>query len=181
MPIRFQLQIPPLKLRDYLSRYGFEAEPKFDHLRQVGTSPGFLTLDQLSELCESKSAQQAELARMNSPALVREITAFAFAAQCEESRIGALTVLRGIGFPTASLILHYCVDQTYPILDSRSLWSLGIKKPPVPYTVDFWIDYVDSCRRLAAQYGLTVRELGQALWQFSAEHQPKASRIEEDD
>lgn len=181
MPTHFQLQIPSSELRQYQVRYPFAPESKLDQLREVRIKLGFLTLDQLCEICEWRSSRRAALARMNSPALVREITAFAFAAKCEESRIGALTILRGIGFPAASVILHFCVDQTYPILGVHTLWSLGIKKPPMPYTIDFWIEYVDFCRRLAAQYGLTVRELDQALWQFSAEHPPKDSRIDEDD
>ena len=70
----------------------------------------------------------------------------------------------------SSVILHFCVDQSYPILDFRAIWSLGIKKPS-QYTVAFWKEYVQICRAVAAKHRLTVRELDMALWQYSSEHQ----------
>ena len=101
---------------------------------------------------------------------MKEITKFVFSARCEESRFGALRLLSGVRFTTASVILHFRVDQSYPILDSRASWSLGIK-PPFPYTFAFWNDYVRLCRTLAVKYDLSVWELNMALWQYASEHQ----------
>ena len=89
---------------------------------------------------------------------------------CEESKIGALVLLKGVQFPTASVILHFCVDRTYPILDFRALWSLGIEKPAT-YTVEDWVSYTKVCREMANKNAMTVRELDMALWQYSKEHQ----------
>lgn len=165
---RFKLQVPARKLREYQSRYDIQADPKLDHLRLVKNEPGYLTPEQLYQICHWKSHRRPALARANPAEFVREITAFAFTAKCEESRIGALTLLRGVGYPTASVILHFCVDNSYPILDWRALESLGIEDPP-PYTAEFWVQYTSYCRALARRHGLTVRELDMALWQYSNE------------
>lgn len=172
--MRFRLQIPPRQVRAYQSRYDVTADPKLDHLRSVSEDPGYLTTEQLYEVCRWKSPRRPKLARTNTEELVREITHFAFHANCEESRIGALTLLNGVSFPTASVILHFCVDSSYPILDFRALWSLGIDKPPL-YTTALWKEYAHFCRRLAAKHSLSVRELDMALWQYSRENQKVAN------
>lgn len=164
------LRIPSKKLHYYVGRYSFEADPKIEHVRGLGHKPGYLTPEQLHDVCYWKSKRRAQLALSNAPEFVKEITSFAFHAKSEAARIGALTLLGGVSYPTASVVLHFCLDSSYPILDFRALWSLGIPKP-AQYTPAFWEDYLGCCRRLAKQHGLTVRELDQALWQFSKEEQ----------
>ena len=134
MTIKHALRIPPGKLRYYQERYDFSAEANLDKYHQLGPQQGHLTRKQLHEICQWKSKRRAALAHSNAEDVVREITAFSFSAKCEESRIGALTLLEGVGYPTASVILHFCVDQTYPILDFRALWSLGVDQPS-QYTI----------------------------------------------
>lgn len=170
MTIKHALRIPPGKLRHYMEQYGFKAEASLEKYHEIGPKQGYLTVDQLEEICEWKSRRRADLALSNPEAVVCEITTFSFSAKCEESRIGALTLLEGVGFPTASVILHFCVDQSYPILDFRAIWSLGIEQPS-QYTVPFWKEYVQICRAVAAKHRLTIRELDMALWQYSGERQ----------
>jgi hypothetical protein len=35
--------------------------------------------------------------------------------------------------------------------------------------VSFWLEYLDTCRRLARQAGVSLRTLDKALWQHSKE------------
>ena len=91
-------------------------------------------------------------------------------AKHERIRIGSLLPLAGVGFPTASVILHFCHKDPYPIIDFRALWSLGYDKPP-SYNIQFWQEYVDYTRKLAQQTGLSIGELDKALWQYSSERQ----------
>jgi len=168
--MRHKLRIPSRELRSYQQRYDYTADPKLEHIRPLAKTQGYLTVAQLHELARWKSKRRAELAKQNAKEFVREITSFAFSATCEQSRIGSLVLLCGVQFPTASVILHFCVDDTYPILDFRAIWSLGLEKPPT-YSPEYWIEYTNICRSLATKHGLTVRELDMALWQFSKEHQ----------
>lgn len=168
--MRHKLRIPPKELRSYQQRYDYNADSKLEPISSLAKSQGYLTVDQLYVLARWKSMRRAELARENPEAFVCEVTLFSFSANFEQSRIGSLVLLRGVQFPTASVILHFCVDSTYPILDFRAIWSLGLEKPSV-YTHDYWVNYTGVCRKLADEHGLTVRELDMALWQFSKENQ----------
>lgn len=66
--------------------------------------------------------------------------------------------LRGVSWPTASVLLHFGHHDEYPILDYRALWWLGYDKPP-PYTFEFWSAYVSFCRTLAKRLSVSVRTL----------------------
>lgn len=83
-----------------------------------------------------------------------------------------MTRLHGVGYPTASVLLHFVSPDLYPIIDYRALWSLGEEAPPRSYSFDFWWWYVDCCRSLAGEAGVTMRTLDRALWQYSKENQP---------
>ena len=167
------LRIPEQKLREYQQRYVYTADPKLDHIRIAADSQKFLTVKQLHDVALWKSKRRADLTKKNPEDFVREITTFAFAAKHEESRIGTLVLLHGVQYPTASVILHFCVDNTYPILDFRAIWSLGMEQPTV-YSTSYWLKYIEVCRSLSQKHGMSVRELDMALWQFSKEHQKDA-------
>jgi hypothetical protein len=104
---------------------------------------------------------------------VAEATQVALAAKNEELKIGALRILAGVEWPTASVILHLCDRRPYPILDVRALWSVGYKRPPV-YNFDFWWKYVRFTRDLARRSRCSMREVDRALWQYSKEKQRNA-------
>ena len=167
------LRIPEKQLRHYQRRYDSTADPRLDHIRAAAESQKYLTVKQLHELALWKSKRRAALTKNNLEGFVREITTFAFAAKYEESRIGTLVLLQGVQYPTASVILHFCVDATYPILDFRAIWSLGMQRPTI-YSTEYWSQYVDVCRSLAKKHGMSVRELDMALWQYSKQHQGDA-------
>lgn len=93
-------------------------------------------------------------------------------ATTERSRIEVLTQLHGIGYPIASVLLHFGHQGQYPILDFRALWSVGIDKPPSTYSFDLWWNFVRYCRDLAKECGVTMRMLDRALWQYSKRCQP---------
>jgi len=79
--------------------------------------------------------------------------------------------LDGVDWPTASVLLHFCDRQPYPVLDFRALWSLRISTPPT-YTFEFWWAYVICTRQLADAAGESMRTVDRALWQYSKERQP---------
>jgi hypothetical protein len=83
-----------------------------------------------------------------------------------------------MGWPTASVLLHFAHVERYPILDFRALWSLSILKPKGQYKFQFWWEYVQICRNIADKRGVEMRMLDRALWQYSNENQspPAAAR-----
>jgi hypothetical protein len=102
---------------------------------------------------------------------VLSVTSTAFTPPDERLRIEVLTLLEGVGWPTASTILHFCSNDRYPIIDFRALWSLGAAVPKF-YDFEFWWAYTQFCRGLVDQAGVTMRTLDRALWQFSKANQP---------
>lgn len=107
---------------------------------------------------------------MNTSEQVREATQIALATADEQAKMYVLRSLVGVGWPTASVILHFCDEQPYPILDYRALWSLGFARPPA-YTFAFWSAYTDFVRQLAQSTGHDMRTVDRALWQFSKARQ----------
>lgn len=133
-------------------------------------SRGYMERAEFLSMCAWKSPRTKTRCESNSISYIKEVTSVALSAQSEQLRIQALTLLFGVGWPTASVILHFCSKQRYPILDFRALWSLSIDKPPV-YTFEFWWAYTEFCRALAKSHSLTMRELDKALWQYSKSNQ----------
>ena len=130
-----------------------------------------MTKGQLQTLCKWKSPRSAGNMLRNSPSYVKEITGCSLRSGDERARIEALTLLDGVGWPTASAILHFYHADNYPILDFRALWSIGVDTPPSMYKYDFWQDYTDCCRNISKRHKVSMRLLDKALWQYSKENQ----------
>jgi hypothetical protein len=107
----------------------------------------------------------------NSEAYVREVTQFALATPDEHARIEALTLLDGVLWPTASVVLHLFHEEPYPIIDVRALWSVN-EEAPAKYTFTLWYHYAEYCRNLARKQHVSMRVLDRALWQYSNVNQP---------
>jgi len=76
-----------------------------------------------------------------------------------------LGILNGVSWPTASVILHFFHADPYPIIDYRALWSISLEVPK-QYTFDFWMRYVDFCRKLTESCSLDMRTRDRALWKY---------------
>ncbi|MEX0779804.1 MAG: hypothetical protein WD491_10830 [Balneolales bacterium] len=139
-------------------------------LRKDVQQAGFLTKEQLKLLALWKSPRSAGHIEKNREAYIKEITMFSLSATDERSIIETLTLLDGVGWPTASVILHLFHKDPYPILDFRALWSVEAKLPS-SYAFSFWWDYVRICRAMALRNGVDMRTLDRALWQYSKENQ----------
>ena len=139
-------------------------------------SQGFLTKDDLLSLCRWKSPRAVPQARRNDAEYVRAVTQTALAADSERLRIEVLTLLWGVGWPMASVILHFGCADLYPILDVRALWAAGVEDvSAAAYDFALWQAYTLFCRRTAQEAGVTLRVLDRALWGCAVERQGKRS------
>ena len=126
------------------------------------------------EIAKWKSPRPVRHYESNDSALVRDVTALAFAVPREHLRLRVLTLLDGVGVPVASTILHFAFPDKYPIMDIRAvttLTRLGLWTSPDPaqpgftgFSVEHWQAYTDLMRDYAKRLGVTVRELDKALW-----------------
>jgi hypothetical protein len=131
---------------------------------------GYFEREEFLEFCEWKSPRTRPRCAENSEEMVRETTRVALGTPVEQLRVEVLTLLRGVEWPTASVLLHFVFPDRYPILDFRALWSLGYRTPP-RYDFRLWQAYTECCRELARSAGVSMRTLDRALWQFSRKHQ----------
>jgi hypothetical protein len=107
----------------------------------------------------------------NSAEFIEAVTGTALSTGSEQLRIEVLTLLNGVSWSTASVILHFCHREPYPILDVRALWSLSVDAGKVTYNYELWWKYTQVYRELAKSTRLSMRELDRALWQYSKENQ----------
>lgn len=163
----FTLQFPIKEIPHWATQYDY---PQEAHIETVIAprvrARGYVDSADLVTLCRWKSPRIQGRCGRNGSGFVEEVTKVAFSAENEQLRIEVLTLLQGVSWPMASVILHWCHADRYPLLDFRALWSLGIDTPP-RYTFDFWWAYVETCRTLADEAQVSMRELDRALWAYS--------------
>jgi hypothetical protein len=165
----FALQLDPAEIAPLAARFGESGDARAEAAGAAAARRGHYTRAEFLAVCEWKSARSRPLVAANSAADVESATRRALAPDADErERIDALLTLRGVGLPTASVLLHFARPDRYPILDVRALESLGVTGRST-YTVAFWLGYLDACRALAARHRVSLRTLDKALWQHSKE------------
>lgn len=156
---------------EWASRYIiYEDEINLQKELKSITKGGYLTRSILLKTCKWKSPRTEPHCKKNDDSFVKSVTGASLSTKNEQLRIEVLTLLQGVGWPTASAILHLCFPKSYPILDFRALWSLSMEMPK-SYKFEFWWEYTQLCRKISKDVNVSLRQLDRALWQFSKENQ----------
>ena len=135
--IDFQLQFDRKDIPYWSQRYPIKDDFQVEEMiaprvRMFGyyTKPEFLVM------CRWKSPRNKPKVESNDEEFVKEVTQIALSSKQEKLRIKILTLLCGVSWPTASVLLHYGYDNLYPILDVRALGSLGVDAMSVVYNFE---------------------------------------------
>ena len=168
----FHLQFDRSEIHYWASHYNYASDTEMievvgPRVRERGSydRADFLTL------IEWKAKRVLSRATaLNTADAIEDVTRVALSTPTEALRIMAPQALAFVGWPIASVILHFGHADRYPILDFRALESFGVAQPAA-YTMPFWLAYVDVTRRIAAEEGVTMRTLDQALWAWSRHHE----------
>jgi hypothetical protein len=146
----FKLRFDQEEIVKWANRYPIESDSKVEkiiapqvHALRLYTKTQFITI------CHWKTSRSKHLIESNEEDYIKELTQIALSTLDERLRIEVLTLLTGVSWPTASVLLHFGHTDMYPILDFRSLWSLGMEKPPEQYNFSFWWEYTLFCRQVA--------------------------------
>ncbi|RKU27133.1 hypothetical protein C6497_11930 [Candidatus Poribacteria bacterium] len=131
---------------------------------------GYLDIELLKTVALWHFPQSAHHIDSNSESDVRKITGNALEIQGEIIRLEVLTDLTGLGFKTASAVLHFFHKEKYPIINEPAMWSLSVDE--ADYSYEYWLKYVDFCRDHAERNSVDMRTLDRALWMYSKENQP---------
>jgi hypothetical protein len=167
---RFHLRFSPQDIPGLLARYG-DADRHYLAIGARSKKAGCYTKTDFVEICDWKTRGRPRRFYVKlDESVIRWQTELALSDVDEERRIRALTSLRGVRLPTASMLLHLALPDKYPVIDFRALWSLGCEAGHIG--MGFWLTYVEFCRSLASECGLSsLRDLDRALWQYSKEKQ----------
>lgn len=171
----FTLRFDPVEIPQWASRYLVKSDAHVETViaPQV-RARGYFTRPEFLALCRWKTPRSQPRVASNPDGFIQAVTQTALSTPEERLRIEVLTLLDGVSWPTASVLLHFGHADPYPILDFRALWSLGVENPP-RYAFDFWWEYTCYTRQLAAESGVSMRVLDRALWQYSAENRGKTN------
>jgi len=168
MKLRFELT----QIDELAGRYDATYDDEVIALKSEIDDNRFISKDQMWKIARWKSPRRAALIFKNPDGYVEETTRFALSTTSERARIESLTILDGVSWPTASVVLHLYHKDPYPMLDFRALWSVS-EDVPSQYDFDFWCKYVEFCRSIAEQANTNMRTLDRALWQYSDEDTKK--------
>ena len=167
----FRLRFREREIEYWASRYSYAGEEEIKNRVAPATRKrGYLTRNDFLLICRWKTPRSAPRCAKNDENYVHEVTGASLRSRNEEFKIRTLTLLNGVSWPTASVILHWCDRGHYPILDFRALWSLSTNVPS-RYDFAFWWTYCEYVRDLSARTRLSMRVVDQALWQYSKERQ----------
>lgn len=174
----FKLRFDRSEIGHWASRYSYPGESVVENeIAAYAKKNGHLTKEYLVAIGYWKSPRVTKRCRSNDEDFIRAVTTTALSTPNERLKIEVLMLLCGVEWPTASVILHFCSNDRYPILDFRALWSLSADVPRA-YDFVFWWQFTQFSRRLADGAGVTMRVLDRALWQFSKENQqPRSSKL----
>src|SRR5688500_1448129 len=160
----FKLRFNKKAIQEWAASYPIDYDSEIDNLIAPRVKArGYLLQDEFIRLCRWKTPRSQSKVASNPADYIEAVTQTALTTQNERLRIEELLLLNGIRWPTASVILHFCHADPYPILDVRALWSLGIDANNVPYNFELWNKYTQFCRKLTKEANVTMRQLDVAL------------------
>ena len=107
----------------------------------------------------------------NSAAEIREALCLAASAKEPRTAIAILTGLSGVNVPVASAIMTAMRPNKYTILDFRALEALGSRTKN--RSLRSYLCYLEYCTTLSQKWGLPLRDLDHALWDWSKHRKRK--------
>jgi len=164
----FEIQFPPEQVPELAARFPEVDESALETIGAAAHARGYYLRREFLLACAWKTPRSAPKVALNTEPAVRTATRRALDDPDETVRMQSLLSLNGVGVPTGSTLLYFAFPALYPILDVRALESLGVK-PRSQYPIAFWLGYLEACRALAAECGVSLRTLDKALWQWSKE------------
>ena len=153
-----------------------DSDPRFPHAGDEIRARGYVRRDELRSIAQWKSPRRAELVEDNPNEVVEKVTGLALDLKriYPGYAVNLLTILRGIGLPTASAVLAVADPHNFGIIDIRAWQTLSQWrserfpwKEYSAFSVKEFICYLKTIRELARASGLSCREVDMALWQMA--------------
>jgi thermostable 8-oxoguanine DNA glycosylase len=154
-------------LEDYL--FGV-VSPRFRESHTLNPYDFFAIVTWKSNRTKTKIMSGLANSGRSVPSLMYEVSA----ATSPEGKVEALLRVWGIGLALASAILTVCYPEEFTVLDYRAWEALreaAVEGLPAryPLKVEEYLLYCRASTRLAAEKGISLRDLDRALWAKSWE------------
>ncbi len=135
---KFMLRFSAHRIPELAAAYSYADPTHIESvIRPTVRRDGFYTRSQFLDISHWKSPRTRPRCEQNDEDFVQAVTHTALSHPHERVRIELLTLLRGVSWLSASVLLHFGHRAPYQILDFRALWSLKLA-PPAVYTFEFW-------------------------------------------
>lgn len=116
-----------------------------------------------------KSHRRMDLFELNSPeeveAAIKDATAATNVGDVRGA-VKSLMRLSGVGLKMASAVLTAMFPAIYTVCDIRASHALGQSDYG---SLRYYVAYLPACRRMATEYGVSLRDFDRANWQWSKE------------
>src|SRR5689334_22283574 len=106
MKTQLKLTFPAKQIQYWADRYQY-GDDVIQEIAPEVRRRGFLTKEEFLAVCRWKSPRSQPRCQTHSPGFIREVTQVALSTSEERLRIEVLTLLDGVSWPTASVILHF--------------------------------------------------------------------------
>jgi hypothetical protein len=137
--VRFKLRFPKVELAQWAARYGDSMDDEMPSaIGPVPRGRGYLDRYEFLEIARWKTPRTQPRCAENSDEFVQEVTSIALCTTNDQVAIEVSTLLRGVSWPTASVVLHFCSSRPHPILDVRAPWSLSCPASASQYDFELW-------------------------------------------
>ena len=125
------------ELKLLAERYEYQSDDILNEITLSAKCKKYLTKEEFIKFCYWKTPRSKPKVAKNDADFIKEITEISFVTKSDKLRIEILTLLDGVGWPTASTILHFCHEEEFPIIDFRALFSLNCNVKPHNYNYSF--------------------------------------------
>ncbi|MFC4550797.1 MULTISPECIES: hypothetical protein [Halorussus] len=182
-----QWEDKPIEYLDESGRWRKDADPLFSSISAAIQSRREISVTELQKISQWKLQGKRNDSNItqNETSEVERRSRVALQVSDDNEAIESLTRLSGVGVPLASTVLTVSRPTEYAIIDYRAFRGLAAAKPeiatPEEYTTyaeflehfrtyltkaETYEYYINHIRELAAERGLSPREIDMALWAF---------------
>jgi hypothetical protein len=172
LPLNFQLQYDHADISKLSAEYlatpykGRTAADEDREMEEAGANivSGDVARKNVERVYRWKSHRRMDLFVQNADEQIAEAVTRATFAKTPREAVESLTLLKGVGVKMASAILTAMFPELYTVCDFRASEALGVEDGN---NVDFYVAYLDACRRMAKEFGVMLRDFDRANWQWS--------------
>jgi hypothetical protein len=138
---------------------------------------GWLTKEELIEICHWKSARAIKYICSNHVANIKKQTGIALTTKSEQLKILALRELKGVSLPMASAILMLTNPRRYGVIDIRvwevmfNIGTMSANPRGANFTFNQWYRYLMILRYFANKYKVSARDIERTLFLVHKKYQ----------